>query len=287
MAMAKWLETLASAPRPPIWLDDTAYTTRLLAGGRAPWLDVAACIGWRRKVLQLLEPAIEVLDVAACVAAWIAARADLHERMRAKREPPEPLRVVLADEALQNHIVELARASRASTTKPLALVCPAPRRWLIDTFRVAFNGALDPDADETDDAASYCASFLRAFGGAAIDALLLRGEEAPQRLNATAASSDAAAGPLPDAEWACYGSLVNLARHYRWDLGWRVAGAAGSILAGADFLIASSGGAGVAIDAAFWSGAAPPALPSGSFAYAKIPAAADPASVLERLRVLR
>jgi hypothetical protein len=242
-------------------LDDTAYGARLLAGGRVPWLDVSSLVSWRGKVQQLLKSSISVLDLAPLTDAWIEANPSVRQAMMAKRRVAAPLRALLAEEGLRRHIRAVLAALRASSAMPLALRSPAPGQWMLQAYQTAFAEQLTPGKDETDSAAVYLADFFRAFGESGIDVLLLEESGGCQ-------------------------SLLNVARHYRWDVGLRVSQVTqgGSMF---DFLIAPQEAQGVELDPAFWSGARAPAVPLGGFIYTTIPVDAQPEAVLERLAQLR
>jgi hypothetical protein len=272
--MGAFLSLLARKPQ-ALWLDSHAYAARLLAGGDAPWLDTAAFVAWQRKAQGLLKPDVAVLPLAPAIDAWLGAHAPLRESMRAKSRTTYALKVLLADEPLRAHLVELARGLRAGVAGvPLALVTPTPRAWVAIAHAQAQGAQADVGDDDADSAAVYVADFLRAFGDAGIDALLL----------------DEAVGYAPDAAGlACYQSIVNLAAHYRWDVGLHLAaGAATTLPDGWTFAVAARAlpgtASGVVVDEDFWSGADAPS--AASFRYARIPADAPPERVLQRLAAL-
>jgi len=62
----------AAGTRRLLWLDHCAYSARLLAGGRAPWLDVAACAAWLRQAQGLLRSDVLALPLAEVAAARVA-----------------------------------------------------------------------------------------------------------------------------------------------------------------------------------------------------------------------
>ena len=140
--MVRWLERARSA-KPPIWLHDTAYTYRLLAGDPQVWLDPAAFAQWRRKSLQLLNPDVAVLDVGGLARAW-----------------PHKTDCI-RDTAFLRHVTELLHVLRASTDKPLALDLPPP-------------AITDLDEDAIDDLAAAMARLLRAQNEAGVEVILLR-----------------------------------------------------------------------------------------------------------------
>jgi len=268
--VAAWLDRVHAATRPPLWLDDTAYTARLLAGGRAPWNDVAACVEWRRAALRLLAPDVAVLDIAAMVREWVAQALPPAPGLAAAPPVTARLGAMLVDRDFRDRTLDLATALRASTDRPLALAIPSPWRWVMLACTGAVTRQADIDEDAVDDATLHIADFLRQFGACGVDALLL--EDADDGAAAQAVG--------------LYQTILNLGRHYRWDLGWHLSESppAGH---GFDFVIAPCRTAGIAIPAGFWQGEAPPVAARGEFLYASIPVDADPRRVLERLAVLR
>lgn len=270
-----------------LWLDSTAYAGRLLAGGRIPWLDATACAAWQRKAQGLLHSDVLAVPLAEPIAAWLAANRELAEAMAAKPRTTYALKTLLADEALRAHLVALVAALRGAVgALPLVLQLPSPRRWIALAHAQAHGGAEVPQigADEIDSAAVLVADFLRSFGESAVDGLLL----------------DEAAGDEPaDAEQlAWYQPVLNVAAHYRWDVGLRLpeAVAFAGAVAGYAYVIAPrvlSGAApaplaGLSVPEAFWrAGTAAPTPAAGRFRHAQIPADSVPEQVLERIAALR
>ena len=266
----------------PLWLDYTDYAAALLAGGQAPWLDTAACVAWLRKAQGLLRSDVLMLPMGVVAQAWLDAHPALLEAMAAKkRRAAAPLRALLADEGLRIQLVDLALALRAAFAQaPLALACPSPRRWVAwASARCAAGEAIEIDDDAVDSAASYMADFLRVFSQCGIDALLLE--------------ESAETAPATDSALQLYQPLFNVASHYRWDIGLRVAALNGSALPtqGLNFVVApgdiEAPMRGLALDAACWNGSDAPACPPGGFRFATVPVAAQPEAVLARLAAWR
>jgi hypothetical protein len=236
-------------------------------------------VAWQSKLLGLLKPDLAELPLAPVVAAWLAEHPRLREAMAAKRRAVFPLRTLLADEALRGYLVELAKALRSAVRLPLVVVLPSPRAWVGLAYRQAHDETAEVGDDEADGAAVYLADFLRSFGDAGLDALLL--EEAADNEPASAESV------------ALYQPVLNVAAHYQWELGLRLPSASDyrGEAAGFSCLIAPrplpGACAGLSVEPAFWSGAAAPAAPAGGFRYAEIPVDASPEQVLERLALLR
>ncbi|MDB6100232.1 MAG: hypothetical protein JWO52_231 [Gammaproteobacteria bacterium] len=269
--MGRWLDAVKMAGRRPIWLDDTEYTTRLLASGAAPWADPASWANWRRTALGLLNPDVAVLDLSAAANAWLVPRNGV---IQAQGQPGAPLRSLVSNAGFQAHLRELLRALRAMTSKPLALTMASPRKWVIDTYLRAFSQAVEPDEDVADDAAADIAQLLRTLSDGGVDTVLLRED--------TVAASQAST-------WLnCYGSVFNVAHHYRWDVGVLLPGGAPANIPGVDFFIAPRDALGLSLDPQFWRGGPPPADTSGpGFIFGEIPADAQPHAVLDRLGKLR
>lgn len=265
-------------PQPVLWLESDDYCARLLAGGDAPWLDTTAFVAWQRKAVGLLKPDVAVLPVAAVAQAWLAAHGGLRESMAVKKRAVFPLRTLLADEDLRVHLVELARALRDGTSLPMVLVLPSPRNWAGIAYRQAHGEPVEIGEEEADSAAVYVADLLSAFGReeTGVDALLLEEDESFAPVTAT--------------ELACYQPVLNVAQHFRWDVGLHLRDASRfeGALSGYGFSIAprplAGSVSGISLPSSFWSGADAPSAP---LRHARIPADAQPEAVLERLAALR
>lgn len=263
-----------------LWLDYGAYAARLLAGGKVPWLDADAAGAWLRKAQSLLKSDVATLPVAAVVEAWLQANPGLVAAMGAKRRTVYALKTLLADESLRAHLAGLARVLRAGLSgTPLVLALPAPRLWVGLAYAQAHSGeAAEVDADAVDSAAAYVADFLRGFAEAGLDGLLLQ--------------ESAQTEPASAEDLQLYQAVLNVAAHYRWDVGLclpqgRGALAAQSLAFVLSPVVAAGVATGLCLPVEFWSGAAAPPAPIGGFRYGEIPAAANPESVLERLAALR
>lgn len=262
-----------------LWLDYVDYAGALLAGGGIPWLDVTACAALLRKAQGLLGSDVTGLPLARVCDAWLAAHPGLLEAMGARSRAVYPLKTLLADDQLRSHCVELQQAVRGSVGGTVAaLVVPSPRAWVQEAFRQGHGTTTEAGDDEADSAAAYIADFLRVFGEAGVDAVLL--EETVDTEPAAAADAQ------------CYAAVLNVARHYRWDAGLRVpAGRYAGGESGFAVVIAPAtlpgAASGLALADDFWTGSAVPAPVAGGFRYARIPPRSDPETVLERLALLR
>lgn len=280
--MAAFIDLLAKASRPVLWLDADAYAGRLMAGGAVPWLDAAGFIAWQRKAQGLLKSDVVALPLASVCEAWLLVHPELKTSMAEKRRAVFPLKVLLSDQALRAHLVELVAGMRVVfSALPLALIVPSPRAWIAVTYAQAHGAEAEVEIgdDEADSASMYLADFLRSFADSKADVLLLdeKGE----------------AQPVTTTLLSCYQPLSNVAQHYRWDLGLRASSAGIESCEGAElgFVIAAAPIAnihtGVDVPLAFWEGAEAPAAPSGGFRFVTIPEQAKPEIVLEHLGGLR
>jgi hypothetical protein len=163
----------------------------------------------------------------------------------------------------------------------LVLVLPSPRAWLRQAYQHAFPQLqIEPDDAAVDSAAVYTADFLRGFSPTDIAGVLL---------------SEEAEAAAPSAETvSLYRPILNLATHYRWNVGLLTPISSenvGPAAAGPDFWIAPSlipgKGHGLLVPDSFWSDAVRPERPEGGFLFATIPANAVPETVLERLALLQ
>lgn len=280
--MPRILDRLANASSSALWLDDSEYAERLLAAGHTPWLDSAGYLAFRRKAQGLLKPDFVVVPLGRFAAAWVASQPSLREAMASKKRAVVPARTLLADESLRAHLVETLSGLRAAFGNlPLVLSLPSPRALVFEAYALAFGAEAEVEVggDEADSCAVYVAEFLRSFGESGVDGLLLE-----ERADAEPASAE---------ELGWYQPVINVAAHYRWDLGVRlpVAGAFAGAVVGMNFVIAPRviEGAPIGLDlgAGFWTGETPAAPPGKGFRFATVPADAVPEAVLARLATLR
>lgn len=265
----------------PLWLDSTAYTARLLEGGQTPWLEIARFLSWQRKAQGLLRSDVVTLQAEPVVDALLAMHLELRSAMAAKSRALFPLKTLLAAAQVREQLSEMLGGLRACFPGiPLALVVPSPRRWIALSYSQAFGADADVEAgaDEFDSASVYVADFLRCFSESGLDILLL--DEA----------ADTEPASPEEIEW--YRPVLNVATHYRWELGLRLPLAAvdPGLVEGVGFFVAPhplAAPTGILTSDTFWTGSPPSACPAGHFRTAEIPAEANPELVLDRLAVLR
>ncbi len=278
--MSNFLEFDPGSTRQVVWLDSIGYTARLLEAGKPPWLEIAGFLSWQRKAQSLVRSDVIALPAEPVVAALIARHPQLLSAMTGKSRPLFPLKTLLADALVREHLTEMLTGLRACFPgMPLALIIPSPRRWIALSHAQAFgaDAGCEAGADEFESASIYVADFLRAFSESGLDILLL-----DEAADTEPASSD-------EIEW--YRPVLNVATHYRWSSGLRLplAGIDPGAVDGVDFLIAPRGLAartGISTSPSFWAGSPlPPCLP-GQFRYVEIPVDANPEFVLDRLEFI-
>lgn len=271
--MGAWLDLLSASPTPPLWLDDTDYSGRLLSNGRIPWLDATALIAWRRQAVSLLKPSLVIIDVGRVVAAFGASVSNVFTASASYRSV-DLLDSLLSAPALRRHLVEVVRGLRQSARLSVALVMPSPRAWPRVAYQNALLGATTTVSDDETDEASVCiAGFLRSVAEAGVDVLLLVDDHDTRPRDASAVD--------------LYQSVLNVAGHYGWDVGLKTPEVPAGDLK-LDFMIAPKGAIGVDIGAVFWEADdGVPATEPGGFWYSRVPADANPEQVLERLAALR
>ncbi len=261
----------------PVWLDMTNYAGNLLADGVIPWFNAADLLAWQCKAHKLLQPDVIVLPLGALAAAWIERDPKIIDTMRAKLRATWPLKVLLNQDALRSHLECVLQDLRASfRNSPLAISVPSPRRWLEDTMALSDISA-NVGEFEIDTASMYVADFLRLFGKAGLDAVLL--EESSH------------SEPISSREVRWYQPVINVAGHFRWDLGLRLptTAAYSGGESGFDFLIAPKPipgpPCGLSLNDDFWLNGT---LPRNSpFVFWNIPEHGRPEQVLDRLSLLR
>jgi hypothetical protein len=293
--MSRLLASLDAPPSGrfrPVWFDAVAYgRARLLGGGDLPWQAPAELTSFFGKTQAMFGSDAVLADVADVFAQRATADQALRAAMAARSRPGYALRTLLGDERARADAADAVGALAATKgAVPLVLTVPAPGRWLAAAAAQAHPGAAPPEAGQAEAAAMYSADFLRTFGDAGVDGLLL--DEGP-----------VPAGQLTDPE--AYRPVLNVAEHYGWPVLIRTEAAAAwphgpvpgvalwigsseSAPAPAPAAAAAGSGApgrwGIVAGPDFWADADPPA--DADLVLAQIPAQADPEAVMKRVRAL-
>jgi uncharacterized protein (TIGR02265 family) len=281
--MSRLLASLDSPPSGrvrPIWFDAAEYgRIKLLGGVEVPWTspaDLAAFVG---KLQGMFRSDAILVGIGDLLAQRVSGDERLRTAMAARTRRGYALRTMLADEHARATAVEAIRALASTKgAAPLLLTMPSPARWLAVAARQASTDLGPPDAGQAEIAAMYAADFLRTFGGAAVDGLLV--DEGPARVSEVI---------HPEA----YRAVLNVADHYGWPVVVRTEAVAawphGSVPGIAAWLGSALpeepvGPWGIVAGADFWDGAEPP--PDAGIVLAAVPAEADPEAVMKRVRAL-
>lgn len=213
-----------------LWIDYVVYASRLLVPGGVPWTDTAGTVAWYRRAQGLLGSDVVPIPLWPIATRVVTAAPGVLEQMRSKTRVTHALRALLSSDGLRSTSGELARALRVVFPQALlALSVPTPRDAIALAHGAATAGALDsPEIgeDEVDAAAPYLADFLRGFGDAGLDLLLL---ESTRTVD-------------PDDLQACR-PMLNTARHFGWEVGLTAPGVGlTSLPDGFDFLVGQAAG---------------------------------------------
>ena len=268
-----------------VWLKSSAYTRRLLLGeGGDPWLSGAQFLAYFSQAQGLLRPDVAVVEVGELFDSWLVRHPEVRTEMGSKKRLSFPLRKLLEQEEprlLLAEIVEAVLANLRGQT-PLVLAMPSPKHWLYHANELAGRTDIELDPDGIEDAAMYMADLIRSVSAHPVGGILL--EEHP---------NDASMG---ETDIERYRPLINVTRHYRWSIALRPQGdavLASPALADFDAVISPTvrvpvpASTGRDVGSVLWRGEALPALETGQFYFAEIPAGQQPESVLENLARLR
>ncbi len=281
--MADLLASLTAPPSGrsrPAWFGSLAYCrARLLGGAPVPWTSPGDLVAFTGKAQGMFRSDALLVDVADLCAERVTADSELRAAMGSRSRAGYSLRTMLADDTVRTAAVDAVGAvSGGGDGTPLVLSIPSPAQWLTISAEQAGQPAEPPDADRADTAAMYIADFLRVFGTAGVDGLLLD-------------EGTANAAELVPAD--AYRPVLNVAENYGWPTlictpaaaAWpngAVAGIAGWIGTAPPQHPGATWGWCASDD--FWAGAGPEGEPDLMFAI--VPGQADPDSVMARVRAL-
>lgn len=272
--------TQLATDRTPLWIDGWQYGQRLLNRGEAaPWHDAGAFVSFFGRLQGLLRSDVLVIEVAAFYRKWLQDNPGLLAAMGEKRRLGYALRTLLADQHARAPLHEIVKAvCDTNPGLPLVLALPSPRQWMGEAYcRAKGLDSVEVSWDDAESGAMYVADFLRVFADCDVSGLLLR--DAP------------GAGPADASDVARYQPVINVARHYRWQV----------VLDGCADGCAADPGSGVSLclgspdsdspiakfPAADWDRAGSAKLAGKLCAYVEIPPEAVPEQVLESLGRLR
>jgi hypothetical protein len=250
----------------PLILDHASFgSARLLHGSPVPWSEPAECQSYFGQAQGLLRPDATLVDLGAAYAQHLVDRPELVDAMGARSRAGYGLKTLLADDALADAVLGVARVLAETNQQPLVLQLPAPLRWLAFAQKATGQtdvAALEPDHGES--ASMYVADWLRRFGALPVTLLLLDGRRA----------DDPTLTGLLAEDLSAYSPLVNAAAHYRWGLALRT-----------DDQLEFHGSdvAGAVLPPSFW---VDQPAPQAEVLLAEVPGDAEPERVLIRLASL-
>lgn len=277
----KLLETLVPGPgaAPPLWLDGEEFASGvMLAGAPWPWTRASEYINQYEKLGNLLRFDVASFPVAPCLSAWLEENPAALLEMRGKQRIRYALKRLLALEGHRHLARDIVTGLADSMVQPLVVELPDSTELLRWAHFAANSVTVDEVSEiDIDTVSVYLADYLRTFSGLDVAGVLVQ-------------LPDGSA--VNDSLLELYSPLFNVARHYRWAFGIRVA--APQFIAPAnfdlDYIITDSGALscvqGRSLGSDFWDSGALPAS-AGDFYFAQVPAGMAPELVLERLARLR
>lgn len=150
---------------PALHLDWIDYAERLIGGGTVNWGRPAEVSALINKAQALLPSDLVILPLDRIFAALASPAA-----LAAKPRGADPVRVLLGDAAIR---AAVADTIAMLSVPALALGLPAPVDLASLAAEIAGVPAPEIDEDLADDAAVYCADFLRGFATTAVGAVVL------------------------------------------------------------------------------------------------------------------
>lgn len=175
----------------------------LLQGKPIPWHDPTAYANHLGQTAALLKPEVSVISIDKMMMQELTDNKQLTTAMGAKNRSGYALKVFMGDEDFKSAVSALVASSVQTQRVPVLVQMPSPLQMLYLTARAAQpDTEHEFDNDSAENAAIYCADWLRAFKDAAIAGLLFDERE----------------GDVAD---AAYQPIKNTAEHYRWAIGVR------------------------------------------------------------------
>lgn len=175
----------------------------LLQGKNIPWHEATAYANHSSQTAALLKPQVAVISIDKMIEQELADNQALVAAMGEKKRAGYALRTFMSNEDVKAAASALVASTVKAQRVPVLVQLPSPLQLLYLTANAA-----KPDADhEFDDdaaenAAIYCADWLRAFKDASIAGLIF----------------DERAGDVAE---EAYQPIKNTAEHYRWAVGVR------------------------------------------------------------------
>ncbi|WP_230661331.1 hypothetical protein [Psychrobacter sp. I-STPA10] len=180
------------------------YAQRVLLQGKAiPWHDATAYANHLGQTAALLKPQVSVISIDKMIEQELADNSKLTAAMGEKKRAGYALRTFMGNEDFKAAAGSLVTSTVKTQRVPVLVQMPSPLQLLYLTAQAAQPDAEHEfDNDAAENAAIYCADWLRAFKDAGIAGLIF----------------DERAGEVAK---EAYQPINNMAEHYLWPVGVR------------------------------------------------------------------
>ena len=195
-----------------MWVDFNDYAENLILGADAdPWKTPAEYISFYQQAHSLVGAEVVAINVWGLYESWMSTDKDAIPSMSGKRRVTVALKKMLEAASPREFLAELLIAlnDNYGANTPIVLVLPSPRSLLVKANKAANGVDVIPDETGIDTAAMYMADYLRYFSELEISGILL--------------VEDSNLLPMSTEEVSWYQPVFNIAKHYRWSLGVKLA----------------------------------------------------------------
>lgn len=239
---------------------------------------------------RLLQPDLLNIHVNPFYQTYLEKENDLLQSLKNKRIHIA-FKNILAQQQPKNVLSEIVNALKSLSNKPIVLTIDSPQKWLLQVQETVSESKLSNfSLDDFERASMYMAELLRAFSTLGISAIVLsETNEIPFSLEELLNS---------------YQPIINVANHYKWRLGIHLESTSIDIAVvndKVDFYLNQSLGieelspfwekglsVGGGLNREFWKGNLQQKIePNRGLLYGKIPADAEPETVLAQLKALQ
>jgi hypothetical protein len=197
-----------SKNNPYIWLDYTDYANRLFNhDNQNIWINPVTFLSVLSQGQSLLRSDIISLSLLPFYLNWLNEYPEELDALKGKKMKIIFKKILSLDPPKQN-IQEVLKGIGHSykDIQPIVLMIPSPQLWLIEAAKLTDNDLTAFDENLVDAASMYLADFLRNFSEAGLSAVVIQ---------------EAAEPILPfDAVEVLYQPIINVARHYQWEIGY-------------------------------------------------------------------
>ncbi|WP_147535167.1 hypothetical protein [Bacillus marasmi] len=271
-------------------IDFTDYANRLLNNGKKDlYQKPDLFISIFTQAERLLNPDVLNIDVSSFYQVYLENEQVFVQSIKSKRLPVI-MKNILAQEKPKSLITEIINGLKSLSKKPVVISIDSPQKWLQEASKsVKGEGEISLSLDEIERASMYIAEFLRSFSTLNISAIVIKESENTIFTH--------------DELLERYQPITNVAKHYKWSLGLQMDTCLNptEIRKLVDFCLISSltfpeltslweeGQAiGGGLDQRFWEGQIQTGtIPKTGLLFGKIPADAEPETVLSQIQNLR